>query len=313
MWGVLLLFIGGVLLLENFNVIEFYWRNVWRFWPVLLIILGINILFNKNNKQVGSIISLVIMLVTLSFLFVKGQQVPSRNFWWGDKFDRGVHIDIDDDDTSYSELSFSEPFVAGDANKNTILNLSAGGTSFELKGATDSLIYAEMKKRNGQFMLTKEVSDTVNIITFKMQGKNQKNNSWSLGDGGNDVSLHLNTSPVWDMRLKMGAGQVDFDLANYKVRHFNFNGGAAELNIKLGNLLPLADVHVKTGVADVTISIPESSGCRIQTKTGLSSKDFVGFTKLDNGLYETPNYQAAANKILINLDGGLSSFEVKRY
>ncbi|RYG11138.1 MAG: hypothetical protein EOO07_21060, partial [Chitinophagaceae bacterium] len=73
-WGVLLLFIGGVILLDNFNVIEFYWQNVWSFWPVFLIILGVNILFNKNNSQTGNIISIAILLITLSFLFFKGQE-----------------------------------------------------------------------------------------------------------------------------------------------------------------------------------------------------------------------------------------------
>jgi hypothetical protein len=48
MWGIVLLFVGGVLLLQNFNVIEFYWRNIWKFWPVFLIISGVNILFNRQ-------------------------------------------------------------------------------------------------------------------------------------------------------------------------------------------------------------------------------------------------------------------------
>lgn len=311
-WGILLLFIGGVLLLDNFNVIEFYWRNVWRFWPVFLIILGVNILFNKSNKQVGGIISLVVMLITLSFLFVKGQQKPERNFWIGDDFKNGVHIDMDNDDETYSKLNFVEPLLAGDADKKTILNLSGGGTSFQLDGVTDSLIYADVKKRNGQFMLTKEVSDSVNTLTFKMQDK-KRNNRWTFGDGSNDVRLRLNKLPVWEMHVKMGAGQVDFDLSNYKVREFNFDGGAAEMDIKLGDLLPITDVNVKTGVAEVKINIPTNSGCRITTKTGLSSKDFIGFTKLEDGVYETPNYQSSTKKIFIKLDGGLSSFEVKRY
>ena len=94
-WGVVLLFIGGVLLLNNFNVIEFYWSNVWKFWPIFLIILGVNILFNKNNSQTGNIISLAIVVITLSFLFVKGQEKPDGRSW-RNTFKN--HIDINDDD-----------------------------------------------------------------------------------------------------------------------------------------------------------------------------------------------------------------------
>jgi hypothetical protein len=111
----------------------------------------------------------------------------------------------------------------------------------------------------------------------------------------------------------MGAGEVDLDLEDYKVRSFRFDGGAAAVNIKVGGLLPVTDVTVKTGVADVKINIPEASGCRIKTKTGLSAKDFPDFIKIDNGNYETANYKTSAQKVFINLDGGLSNFEVNRY
>jgi hypothetical protein len=310
-WGVLLLFIGSVLLLTNFDVIEFYWRNIWDFWPILLIILGVNILFNRNDSQIGNIISLGILIIALSFLFVKGQQNPRGNSGYGDT--HGFHSDFDEDnenDGSSSKINFSEGLQAGDAVKKTILNLSGGGTSFNLKGETDSLFSANVKRKFSDFVLTKVATDSVNTLTFKMQNKNK---SWSYGDGGNDVNLYLNTRPTWEMNLNMGAGQIDFDLADYKVRTLSFDGGAAELNIKIGSLLPIVDVNVKTGVADVKIKVPKGSGCRIKTKTGLSSKDFNGFNKISEGLYETTNFQTLGSKIFISLDGGLSSFEVNRY
>lgn len=123
--------------------------------------------------------------------------------------------------------------------------------------------------------------------------------------------------PALEIRINshvnMGAGEVDFDLSSYKVREFSFDGGAAALDVKLGNTLPITDVKVKTGIADVKINIPMASGCRIKAKTGLSSRAFTGFTKKADGTFETSNYSASTNKIFINLDGGLSSFEVKRY
>lgn len=134
-----------------------------------------------------------------------------------------------------------------------------------------------------------------------------------MNDGGNDVDFKLNLQPEWTIKMNMGAGEVNFDLSPYKVRTFRFDGGAAALDIKMGSLLPITDVIVKTGVADVKINIPTGSGCRIVTKTGLSSRDFTGFTKLSNGTYETPNYANSTKKIFINLDGGLSNFEVSRY
>lgn len=312
-WGILLLFIGGVLLLDNFGVIEFYWRNVWSFWPVFLIILGVNILFNKNNSQTGNIISLGILLITLSFLFVRGQNKPEHLTWW----DRdGVRIDYDDNDWEksgeYSKLNYTEQLLAGDSEKKTILNIRGGSSSYELKGETDSLFSADVsdRRKGVKFMLSRETTDSVNTLTFK---STEKSKGMHFGSNGNSVDFHLNTLPTWEMNMFMGAGKVDFDLANYKVRSFNFEGGAADINVKLGDLLPITDVNMQVGMADIKIEIPKNVGCRVKTRTGFSSKDFDGFTKLQDGAYESPNYQGSTKKIFINLDGGFSSFEVKRY
>lgn len=304
MWGIVLLFIGSVLLLENFNIINFYWRSIWRFWPIFLIIAGVNILFNKNKSQVGGIVSIAVLLFTLVLLFVKGQQAPAQKDKW-------IGARIQDDinaEQRYEELNFAEPYHDS-AAKRTVLNISGGGTSFELKGGTDSLITAYVQKKAGIFSLQNELKDSVNTLIFKMKGKS----GWSVGDGGNDVELRLNKKPAWEIHMNMGAGEVDFDFSEYKVRSFSFDGGAAALDIKFSSLLPVTDVNIKTGVANVKLNVPTGAGCKIKTKTGLSAKDFAGFNKLNDGTYETSGYNTSANKILINLDGGLSNFEVRRY
>ena len=312
LWGIILLFVGVVLLLENFNVIDFYWRNVWGFWPIFLIIAGINILFNRNKSDVGNMISIGVLVITLGFLFYRGQQPPEHGGWFGGRFDKDINIDMDDEETGAvgtELLNFSEPYQANGAKK-VVLNISGGGTSFKLEGETDSLIAAVVEKSRGTFTLKKEMLDTVQTLTFKMQEKKGK---WSINEGGNDVNFRLNKQPEWDLIMSMGAGDVNFDLSEFKIRSFRFEGGAAALDITMGDLLPIADVVVKTGVADVKIKIPTDAGCRIKSNTGLSSKDFTGFTKLDNGDYETPNYSSSTKKIFITLDGGLSNFEVSRY
>jgi hypothetical protein len=140
-WGIILLFVGGVLLLENFNVIEFYWRNVWSFWPIFLIIAGINILFNRNRSQVGNIISIAVVVITLSFLFYKGQQPPkNRTSFFNVGPDMDINLNDDDDDNwddsvSEKRMNFSEPFN-GDSTKKVVLDISGGGTSFKLDGNT---------------------------------------------------------------------------------------------------------------------------------------------------------------------------------
>ncbi len=42
-WGIILIVLGGIFLLEQFNINV--WDEVWRFWPVILIIWGANKLY----------------------------------------------------------------------------------------------------------------------------------------------------------------------------------------------------------------------------------------------------------------------------
>lgn len=312
-WGVLLLFVGGVLLLDNLNVIQFYWSNVWQFWPVFLIVLGIKMLLNRNGSQLGSKIALGVTVLALGFIFVGGQEQPmGGNKWmWSD---RDMSIDWDDDN-KYEGLEFLEPYTVVDSSKKTILNLSGGGTSFKLdEDITDNLFYAIVNRKKGNFSLVKTTTDTTNTLTFTMKGKSKSGKSgWSFNTGGNEVDIRLHTQPLWEMNLNMGAGALDFDLSAHKVSVLNFDGGAADVKIKMGELLPIANLNIKTGVANVEIKVPETAGCKIKTRTGLSAKDFKGFVKVEEGLFETSNYQASKNKIHVNLDGGLSNFEVDRY
>ena len=129
----------------------------------------------------------------------------------------------------------------------------------------------------------------------------------------NETNIRLNLSPVWDIRIEMGAGEAIFDLAPYKVSSLKFEGGAASFEAKIGSLQPLTNVTVEAGVANVEIDVPSESGCRIVVDSGLSSKDFIDFIKQSDGTYETSNYRTAAKKINISLKGGLSSFEVRKY
>ena len=131
MWGIVLLFIGGVLLLENFHIIDFYWRNVWRFWPIFLIIAGVNILFNRNKSQIGGIVSIAILVVTLGVLFYKGQQAPESKRW----ADVNIEDSVDFDNNDTEHLSFSHPFTDS-ASTKTVLNVSLSTKKFNSQNFT---------------------------------------------------------------------------------------------------------------------------------------------------------------------------------
>ena len=89
-WGVFLLFLGGVFLLQNLDVLPWgLWGILWRFWPVLIIITGVSITLRRYNVWLVS--SLVLVLLFDWFGLVVGlrrfrKQAPERRRrqvgWW---------------------------------------------------------------------------------------------------------------------------------------------------------------------------------------------------------------------------------------
>jgi hypothetical protein len=305
-WGMIYIFIGSIFLLDNFNLIDFYWVSVWRFWPVIFILIGTNMLLSRfgNQKVVPALVA-AITLVTLALIGYQGSRPNNDRGWMSFKFDKD---DSWNDSIRNVPSYFIEPYGGA---KRAELRIQGGATSFKLQDTTSSLFEADVKRQFAKYTLTKSMNDSVEVLNFRMRIGKQK---WNLDEmEGNETNIRMNLTPVWDIKVEMGAGEAIFDLTPYKVSSLKFEGGAASFQAKIGSLETLTNVTVETGVANVEIEVPIESGCRIVVDSGLSSKDFIGFIKQSDGTYETSNYSTAANKINISLKGGLSSFEVRKY
>jgi hypothetical protein len=135
----------------------------------------------------------------------------------------------------------------------------------------------------------------------------------SSGKNKHYVDLNLNTYPVWDFDLDVGAAALEFDLSRFKVENINLDGGAAAIEIRLGDLHRETTVNIDAGASSIDIMIPESSGCDLRLSTVLSGKSISGFEKVDHGHYKTENFAEAENKIYIKMDAAVSSTSITRY
>ncbi len=65
-WGILLLFLGIVFLLQSFSILSWaIWETLWRFWPVLLIMAGLGVLLRRSNVWLVSLLMVVLLLACL--------------------------------------------------------------------------------------------------------------------------------------------------------------------------------------------------------------------------------------------------------
>lgn len=305
-WGLVLLFIGVMWLLSNFGIVTFYWSSLWRFWPIFLIIIGINLLVPRHGY--GNLISIIATIGALVFI---GYQSSRPSGSWKERSTWYAPDEGDDDgDTTERRADFVTAFE--EQVKEVNLEIKGGAVEYNVGGETDELFKAETSSTFAGHVLQSSTRDSIADLSFRM--KNSKNRRWRLrNDGENEAKIYLNTSPIWNIKAEVGAGAIDFDLSRYKVKNLTFKGGAASFETKLGMPLESSEISIESGVASIEIAIPRAAACRIHVESGLSSKDFPGFNKQSDGSYVTEGFEEASSKYLINLKGGLSSFSVERY
>jgi len=61
-WGIFLLFLGIIFLLQTLDILPWgLWETLWRFWPALVIITGLDILLRRCNAWLVSLLVSVIL------------------------------------------------------------------------------------------------------------------------------------------------------------------------------------------------------------------------------------------------------------
>jgi hypothetical protein len=341
-WGGLLIALGVFWMLRNLGFLNIDWDEVSRFWPVLLILAGISLLASGGERgSMGRGISgILIVLAVLAGITHRTERSLDRhrdnwNFRWDDDEEESQNEDewdfgdrkkerdrgYDDNSSGDSRGSDSEKIDVKNGHyeydmENTLreatLNFEAGAGDFKLKGNTDKLFEADTRSSVGDFTANIRNNRNANtaVIDFKMQ-----NNHVELKKGKleNEVEINLNENPTWNIDMGIGAGKANFDLSDYKVKSLKVSTGVADLELRLGDKVPLADVRIESGVASVTLEIPESVGYEVRIDGALNVKDMDDLVKVNDNLYRSADFETATRKVAVRYDAGLSKVKIKRY
>jgi hypothetical protein len=339
-WGGLLVVFGMIWLLRNMNLLDIDWDAVLPYWPVLLIIAGALLLAAGRERGVyGGVVGLLITLAVFGGIMNRTNRAFDHhandwNFGWNDHDDHddddddhdfGFHDDNGDDHDDDDNDNDDKHWKNGDRPINGVynhemedfiqkanFNLEGGAGSFSLDGNTPKLFEASTKSTIVGFLSNTSINklDNSATVSLKMEEGNVKIKD---GEMSNQAKIQLNEKPIWNIDLGIGAGKGDFDFSNYKVEKLKVSTGVADMDIRLGDKLPTSNVDIEAGVASVTLEIPESVGCEMHMDGALNAKNMGGLDKIDNGLYRSSNFAAAAKKIIVHYEGGLTSINIKRY
>jgi len=294
-WGVFLVSVGILILLRNYIDYDFSCGDLWKLWPLVFVLVGINLMLKNAAAKM-----LLAGLTALLLAFALYASVNGMFGWFRDKAEFNIH----NDDGDYEVSNYSAEFEKG--IKNAALHVEAGAGSFLLEDTTNLLFDSEVEGKNNSYTLTSRVDNKDADLTFKMKSTK------IFGKHKNRVEMRLNPVPVWDLYFDIGAAAVDFDFSSFNVKKLSIHMGAASLRLNLGSISSETRVEIDAGASSIDINIPEETGCEINADVSLSSKQFEGFSKKDEHIYRTDNFDTAKKKIFIDLSSGISTINVNR-
>ena len=286
--GILLIVAGVVLLLQMLDVLPWdIWWNIWRFWPVLLVMLGVGILLGRRVPLLSSAIAASLLVGA-----VGGAAWITYN---------------QDDGETVTELK--EP-LGNAMSLDLTLRFGAGTITLgELPAGSPNLVEAVFRgagPSSGANSTLDHSGDRVDLILENVsQGfwRPSTNNAWEI---------KIAQGVAVNLIAQSGASDMDLDLEMLDVTNLDLDAGAADVDVILPGKTEFTSVSIDIGAADLRVTVPQGVAARIDTDTALSSVsiDQSRFPKT-NGHNQSPGYDTAQYRVDLNIDAGVASIQVR--
>lgn len=127
----------------------------------------------------------------------------------------------------------------------------------------------------------------------------------------NEWDLHLNDSVPMDMKVTIGAGTADLQLASLTLRGLEVSLGAGESTVDLsGDWANDLDVNIDAGAGNLTVRLPSQVGVRVQVEAGIGSIEAPGLTK-DGDVYTNAVYGDADVTLRVDIEAGIGQIRLE--
>jgi hypothetical protein len=310
-WGILLVAIGALFILDNLDVLNFSFRALLDLWPILLVGWGVSILPMKSiYKTVAALAIVVFALVYAS--------TTEKDFWWQNQnfsnfrhgnihFNNGEDEDGDEKDDTYYSFQFDEEMDSNITEAKLEMDVAAGKFRID-EPVTDHLIAFDAYSNIGPYNSNMVTNGQKAEVFISMEDAIIKN-----GTNRNRATVKLNPNVVWDLHLNIGAADFRGDFKKFKVSNIDIDGGASSIKLKLSNLQQETHIKMDAAAASIKLDIPMDAGCKIDVESFLVDLDLEGFTKNADGDYVSNNFSESSQKVFIEMDAAISHFTIRRY
>ena len=318
-WPIVLIGVGVIWLLANFNVIPgLSWGMLARLWPVLLIAAGLDLIFGRSHPALGAIVGLATVALVIALL-VAGPQlgVPAAPVLrterltepLGEASAATVNLDLQHYAVTVNALSDSASLVdanlthageatldaSGDANKTVSLRYRevVFGPLVWFSGGDDARWTIGLSPR---VSLTLNIDSGSGIAELDLTGLDLAALSIDGGSGSLQLTLPV-TEQAFEAQLDGGSGSQQVQAPAELMGTLNYEGGSGSFAFE-----------TQTGAA-MRVEVRESGSGSVRVP---SDWDEISSGPEDEGVWQTPGFdQAERQFVLVIEDVGSGSVTVR--
>ncbi len=301
-FGIILVGIGGLFLLNSFDVIGFnVWNLLIRSWPLFLVLIGLNILFRRTKLWW---ITPLILIILFGSLFFPNPQNP---VYWNLVGRPGRQVE-NQTETLDAQMMYDPDIKFMDVN----LRVDAG--RIDVKSLTDS--DEEKEKLYDLSFEYREEKPDIEYEFDREEGFGELNVSQRQRfqleqvDIINRSSLLLNPRVPYSLNIESGAGHYELDLKDLNVESMNINAGVSDLTIFFSD--HSSEIDISSGASNIEFNFPSDVGFIIDTENVVSSNNFAeaGLEEIDPNTFRSEEFEQQEEQIEIKVSSPASNITV---
>jgi hypothetical protein len=123
-------------------------------------------------------------------------------------------------------------------------------------------------------------------------------------------TIGLATEVPLEVQLDVGAARTRLDLSETRLRRLKISTGASDTRVTLPRAAGETFVKAEGGAAALTFEVPAGVAARVRSRMALGSTNVDGRFPKVGDVYESPDWGTAANRVEIDIQGGVGSARV---
>jgi hypothetical protein len=303
---VILMAAGVIFLLQNLGLVSGQiWGSLWQYWPVILILIGLELFLGGAVRRViGGVLAGVIVVAAIAAIAVGALghwSLGGRGATAGPLSSQTVTQALQDARSADVTVRFG----AGSLNIGPLPNANGQLAQLIYDGPQGTAPALSYRVRNGVGQLSYGLSSRGGPPGFRLPSFGQSNSG--------QVDVQLNPDVPLTLNVQEGATDSRLDLGQLHVSNLELQTGASRTSLVLPASAGATSASIKGGAATIDVQVPAGVAAQIQYEGGLSNLnvDTGRFPPSGDRMYRSPDYDSAANKVDVTIQAGVATINIR--